>query len=470
MFINKKWNLKEESIFYCENDVIILYKVLIKFNEIIFNTFNIDALKYPTLSSLSFAIYRTNYLKFYKIPLITGNLYKALKLSYTGGSVDVYKPFGTNINGYDVNSLYPTVMLKNDMPVGNPIYFEGDVYKYETEPFGFFEVEVNAPLDLNVPILQKRILTKNGYRTIAPVGKWTGTYFSEEIKAAKKLGYTFKVINGFIFNKLNIFKDFINDLYKFKENSNKNSADYIIYKLLMNSLYGRFGMKPDFEKSLIISEKDLDKLLSGDFIIPKKIIELKNKKILINFYDLNDDLDLSNNNRKISVSIASAITAYARIYMSFFKNLDNIELYYSDTDSLYIKGELDSKYISDKELGKFKLEKTFLKALFLSAKMYAGKYLNKNKEIKTYCKIKGLKHKVDFNKLLPLLFKNRHIDFEQEKWHKDLFDSSIEIKNTTHKLEISSVKRRIIYNNQNKFIDTKPIILKNSKIETLDEI
>jgi hypothetical protein len=154
--------------------------------------------------------------------------------------------------------------------------------------------------------------------------------------------------------------------------------------------------------------------------------------------------------------------------MSKFKNLDNIDLYYSDTDSLYIKGELDSKYISDKELGKFKLEKTFLKALFLSAKMYAGKYINKNKEIKTYCKIKGLKHKVDFIKLLSLLFKNKHINLEQEKWHKDLYDSSMEIKNTTHKLEISSFKRRIIYNENNKFIDTKPINLKDSKIETFD--
>jgi hypothetical protein len=55
----------------------------------------------------------------------------------------------------------------------------------------------------------------------------------------------------------------------------------------MNSLYGRFGMKP---------EKDLDKLVSNDFVIPKKIIELKNEKILINYYDLNDELNMSNRN------------------------------------------------------------------------------------------------------------------------------------------------------------------------------
>jgi len=41
---------------------------------------------------------------------------------------------------YDVNSLYPTSMLKNLMPVGNPYYFEGDLdYIYK--------VNYNYPLD-----------------------------------------------------------------------------------------------------------------------------------------------------------------------------------------------------------------------------------------------------------------------------------------------------------------------------------
>ena len=30
---------------------------------------------------------------------------------------------------YDVNSLYPAVMLKEEMPIGQPIYFEGDISK-----------------------------------------------------------------------------------------------------------------------------------------------------------------------------------------------------------------------------------------------------------------------------------------------------------------------------------------------------
>jgi DNA polymerase type B, organellar and viral len=167
---NKKWNLREESIKYCELDSIILYKVLIEFNKIIFSKFRVDIFKYPTISSLAFAIYRSNYLKSKEIPIIDGKMYNDLKLSYTGGTCDVYKPFGANIKVYDVNSLYPTVMYNYEMPVGKPIYFEGDISKIEKDPFGFFEVEINAPLDLNIPLLQVRIKTENGERTVAPVG------------------------------------------------------------------------------------------------------------------------------------------------------------------------------------------------------------------------------------------------------------------------------------------------------------
>lgn len=88
--------------------------------------FRLDIMKYPTLPSLAFAIYRTHFLKDHKIPLIDGDLFTQLKKGYTGGAVDVYKAFSENntkIYRYDVNSLYPYVMREYAMPVGKPIYF-----------------------------------------------------------------------------------------------------------------------------------------------------------------------------------------------------------------------------------------------------------------------------------------------------------------------------------------------------------
>jgi len=98
-------------------------------------------------------------------------MYSQIKKGYTGGAVDVYKPYGKEVYRYDVNSLYPYVMKEFAMPVGHGIYFEGDISLVENKPFGIFEVEVAAPENLKVPILQLRFKIKEGLRTLAPLGK-----------------------------------------------------------------------------------------------------------------------------------------------------------------------------------------------------------------------------------------------------------------------------------------------------------
>jgi DNA polymerase type B, organellar and viral len=154
--------LKEETIKYCELDCKILFNVLKNFNKNIFDLFKINVQKYPTLPSLSLGIYRTNFLsEDYKIPLIHGEIYKNIKEGYTGGSVDVFKPYGLNLFSYDFNSLYPFVIKNFPMPVGHPTYFEGDISLKETNPFGIFEVEITSPENCNVPILQHRFKVNN---------------------------------------------------------------------------------------------------------------------------------------------------------------------------------------------------------------------------------------------------------------------------------------------------------------------
>ena len=56
----------------------------------IFNLFNINIHKYPTLPSLAFAIYRSNFMKENKIPQLTGKIANDIRSGYTGGSCEVY--------------------------------------------------------------------------------------------------------------------------------------------------------------------------------------------------------------------------------------------------------------------------------------------------------------------------------------------------------------------------------------------
>lgn len=95
---------------------------------------------------------------------------------------------------------------------------------------------------------------KNGItRTIAPIGNWTGHYFSDELYNAEKLGYKFKVKRGSLFDKGDIFTDYVDYFYELKKNSDKGTPNYMISKLLLNSLYGRLGMSPIAENHLRIS-------------------------------------------------------------------------------------------------------------------------------------------------------------------------------------------------------------------------
>jgi DNA polymerase type B, organellar and viral len=142
----------------------------VKFNDLIFDLSSLNIYNYTTLPSLTFATYRCKYLNDYKIPLIVGQTFHDIRKSYTGGSTDVFIPYGENVKGYDVNSLYPNQMLNFDMPVGTPTFFEGDITKIDPNAFGFFSVEITAPIDMNRPILQTKVKTKTGFRTIAPLG------------------------------------------------------------------------------------------------------------------------------------------------------------------------------------------------------------------------------------------------------------------------------------------------------------
>jgi hypothetical protein len=305
IFYQKEWNLRRETIKYCESDVILLHKIISQFQKKIFNYYHVDILKYPTLPSLAFAIFRSSYLDGLSIPKLDGHVYDFISNGYTGGAVDLY--FYKNepneiVKSYDVNSLYPTSMFEKEMPVGNPIEFTGNIldseiikqlkinypnyFQEDMQPYGFFEVEVESPKDLFVPILQKRFKIKNkGFRTIAPLGKWRGVYYSNEIYNAMKWGYKFKIKRGFLFQKKLIFKDYIEFLYEMKKNSSKDSPDYIISKLLMNSLYGRFGMSPNLESHAIISINQFDELVLSSKIDIKESLDLGNGNLIISFLE-----------------------------------------------------------------------------------------------------------------------------------------------------------------------------------------
>ena len=123
----------------------------------------------------------------------------------------------------------------------------------------------------------------------------------------------------------------------------------LIAKLLMNSLYGKFGMKPEFTAVSVFDQTD-----ENDKAITEEILECNGESIQDHItvgnhlimvranvpgytHDETDDLY---HGLDVSIAVASAITSGARVLMSEVKNLHDTHVYYTDTDSVYIDSDL----------------------------------------------------------------------------------------------------------------------------------
>ena len=124
----KGWQLTEEEIAYIRNDVEIMARAL----HIMFE----QGLNKMTIAGDAFENYKEFVPNFRKrFPVLEKNVDRDIRLSYRGGFTycnDIYieKEIGKGIT-LDVNSLYPSRMITEELPYGQPEYFKGK-YEYDS--------------------------------------------------------------------------------------------------------------------------------------------------------------------------------------------------------------------------------------------------------------------------------------------------------------------------------------------------
>ena len=359
---------------------------------------------------------------------------------YRGGRVEVLKGYGKNLYYYDVNSLYPFVML-NKMPVGKPIRTK----RYMSEKIGFYKIELLSNTKFIISPLIKRVKKSNYY-----VNGIKGEIFyliSPELKILISKKIKFKILDGYYFKQSEfLFNDYVNTYYKIKSTT-KDEVQRYFSKLMLNSLYGKFGQQLKGEK--IESYKN-----QTDFKV----------------FDAFNDLVLVSADRNIKfkgVYLASYITSLARAY--HYNLMDNIgmkNIFYCDTDSIIC----NKKIITSNKIGGLKLENRIKEGVFISPKTYGIK-LYSNKSIVHF---KGFKsNSFTFNDLKKLL--NKQVNELEQTGVKMLgFRSSQSRKNNILKsagnylklvndrkiLRFNYEKRVIIKDKKHVFI-TKPFNVDN---------
>lgn len=263
-----------------------------------------------------------------------------------------------------------------------------------------------------------------------------------------------------------MFEGYVDTLFNLRVSNPKNSPLNIISKLLLNSLYGRFGMNPDKpnhlfindEKSISAYKNNLDSIYKYNDVL--NVLDFGNGKELLT-YTPKDILECNileddslNSDLYINVAIAASITGYSRIFMSYFKDNPLFKLYYSDTDSVFLDINLEKfePNLIGTELGQLKLEYDFISALFLAPKVYGG--ITQTGE--SIVKAKGVKNIISYNQLEILTKKGENLQIPTEKWYRNLMDGNIKVKNENYNLTIHSTKRELIYDKEGNLISTQP--------------
>lgn len=359
---SKDHELTEDEIEYLKHDVIILARALKFFYD--------QNLKKMTIASNALYYYKniTGKKRFeYLYPNVICD--KFVRKTYKGGYTYLNpKYIGKDIGSgivLDVNSLYPYVMYSCNLPYGDPIYYSGK-YQYDKE-YNLYVQHLRCQFELRtnyLPTLQiKHSLSfvPTEYLSSSD-GEIVDLYLTNvdlEIFLEHYDVYDVNYIEGYKFKSSNIlFKKYIDYWYKIKEESTLtgNSGMRTLSKLMLNSLYGKFGLKP------IVASKY--PIMGDDDIVHYKTSAPEERK-------------------PIYIPIATFITANARSITIQAAQQMYDRFIYADTDSLHLIGtDIPDLDISDTDLGSWKIENEFSRARFLKQKTYIEEI---NGEFKITC-------------------------------------------------------------------------------------
>lgn len=377
---------------YGKRDVVILLEFWKQWANFIEDN-DLGKLKY-TISSQSMESYKHKFCNSYILLDDNLDILDFERKAYYGGRTEIFykgkirKP----VWYYDVNAMYPFVMKNKRFPIE---------YKYTKENMTVeqlkYYIDTGWLVVGHVTIeTEKNNLypTRENNTLMFPVGKFQTYLCTPEILKAIEYGDLKEVHEVKFYTGDYIFTDYVDYFYnKRLELKKVGNKQEVMYKLFLNSLYGKFGQLMDVwvetsieEIQILDPDFDFDSWIMDDYKIPKILIDGVNITPKLRY--IGGQLQLRGEVEESNISfpaIAGHVTSYARLIIwegikNGRENKSNI--YYCDTDSLFTDTQLPDFLVDSKELGKFKVEKIFEHGVeFINLKNYCGLNENGNKII-----------------------------------------------------------------------------------------
>ena len=294
-----------------------------------------------------------------------------IRASYKGGFTYLSPKYKEKTTGagltLDVHSMYPAQMVKADLPYGMPEPFEGKYQPDVLYPLYTQRLSCTFKLKPNkIPSIQLKSCMSfmpNEYIESSKDEIVTMTLASPDLELFFQQydvtviewqgGWKFKKARGLFTQYINYWTE-----QKIKSKKEGNRPQYLLSKLMLNSLYGRMALNPiGRQKAPVLKDNELHFLM------------------------------LPTEERKpIYIPVATFITAYARKYIietsQFIRDWSmkhkGFDAYvYSDTDSCHVLLTKDDLIevgkhikIDPYELGAWDCETTWTRGRFLRQKCY----------------------------------------------------------------------------------------------------
>ncbi len=356
----------KDIIKYLKNDCLFLYELVMAFTE----EYGINL----TLAAAAFKFFNKTFNDHGNIKT-DKRFYDDFKWFYYGGRVECFKKGIINypVKAYDINSAYPFAMLQNhpygdvydelsELPENNieRCFIELECVSHGALPFREKDKSLSFPNDD-----EKRIYTITGWEYLAGLRNNA----LHEIRIIRVLRF-YQFLN---------FSEYVHYFYERKNNAQKGTPDYVIAKLFLNSLYGKYAANPEKYTETYICPKNyiehccelLEMDYAGDLgqwaVLERPLPEEKQ-----NYYN---------------VATAASITGFVRAYL-FDQICKAKDVIYCDTDCIVCAG---GEFDLGENLGQWDLEGEFSSGGVGGKKLYAFKYTKSKKDKKYKIASKGAK-------------------------------------------------------------------------------
>ena len=243
---------------------------------------------------------------------------------------------------YDYNSMYPSVMLSYPFPTGYPV-------RWYNKPNKGYDLYI-ARAKVNISRMPgKPACIRNPQNRTWVEGEFEGEIYltNVDVKLLQENYYgECELLDGYCWKgEIGAFDDFINHWAEIKKTT-KDKGLRQIAKLMLNSMYGKFGTNPTRAHKIPVWKDD--------------ILSWKNAP--------------PDEGKTFNVAVAAFVTAYARLEL--VKGIsDSTGFCYCDTDSVHI-ASVDGKAAKfcgkqhQTDFGCWKLENRFVRARYLRQKTY----------------------------------------------------------------------------------------------------